>query len=596
MGCLSMLFWFLPNMASAQLQSPAELWADSVLKSLNPEQRIGQLMILRLSGYDFKTKTPIYYDSAVMESVRRYNIGGVCLFQGTPNELAVRINQLQSKAQTPLLVAIDAEWGLGMRLFNQVTPLPHQMMLGAVQDSNLLYQYGTLVGRQCRRMGIHVNFAPVVDINNNPANPVINDRSFGEDKYQVARMGLQYMRGMQDAGVMACAKHFPGHGDVSVDSHLDLPIINKSLSQLDSLEWYPFRRLFAAGVGSVMIAHLYIPSIDSTSNKATSLSYNNVTTLLRKEMRFAGLSFTDALEMQGVAKFYPNGSASVESLVAGNDLLCLPGEVNQVMAKIKSAIEEKRLSWEDIDRHCRKVLLAKYEYIGRTASVIDTNHLQQDLNKGIEAMKLTIADNAITVLRKRDSASFPISRSTDSQKWVYVGIGLKGDNAITSRMKQQFNADVLYFDYLKTEDKVAPLLAAINKKYQKVVIGIHAYNRTPANHFGISAAAAELAKRLQELPNSLTLAFGNPYALHDFCGARNLIACYEDDAFTQQAAADLLQGKILAKGRLPVTVCDSFQYGSGLLDHGFFLPLNSLRGNGSTKSVYPLQTVLLYRP
>ena len=201
---------------------------------------------------------------------------GIVLFQGGPVKQANFINYFQSIAKTPLMVCIDAEWGLGMRQ-DSVIPLNHQMMLGAVRDPSIISAYGKLVGAQCKREGIQVNFAPVVDINNNPDNPVINDRSFGEDKYKVARFGVAYMKGMQDEGVLACAKHFPGHGDVSVDSHFDLPVINKSMQQLDSLELYPFEQMFAAGVGSVMIAHLYIPAIDTTANTATSLSKKNVT-------------------------------------------------------------------------------------------------------------------------------------------------------------------------------------------------------------------------------------------------------------------------------------------------------------------------------
>ena len=243
----SIIFSFavLNMTAGAQDQFPKAIaWADSVLKSLTEEQRIAQLMVLRLSSYDFKTKTPIYFDSLVTEKVKKYNIGGICLFQGSPVKLAGIVNNLQSLAKTPLMVCIDGEWGVGMRLFDSVQALPQQMMLGAVQDKNIIYQYGKLVAEQCKRLGITVNYAPVVDVNNNPNNPVINDRSFGEDKYKVAAYGIEYMKGMQDAGVMACAKHFPGHGDVAVDSHLDLPVINKSMEQLDSLELYPFQRNF----------------------------------------------------------------------------------------------------------------------------------------------------------------------------------------------------------------------------------------------------------------------------------------------------------------------------------------------------------------
>src|SRR5688572_15906221 len=284
------LICFICSQAMAQRSSgnpAADHWVDSVFKTLSKKQKIAQLMVVRVSSIGADRKV-VFYDKQVEEAIRKYNIGGLCLFQGGPVTQATILNRLQAAAKTPLLVTIDAENGVGMRM-DSVLGLPRQMMMGAVQDRNLIYEYGRVVGEQCKRIGIQVNYAPVVDVNNNPANPVINDRSFGEDKFKVAEYGIQYTKGMQDVGVMACAKHFPGHGDVAVDSHFDLPVINKNKSELQSLELYPFQKLFDAGVGSVMIAHLYIPAIDNTANRATSLSKNNVTRLLRNEMNYKGI-------------------------------------------------------------------------------------------------------------------------------------------------------------------------------------------------------------------------------------------------------------------------------------------------------------------
>ncbi|RYY63911.1 MAG: serine hydrolase, partial [Chitinophagaceae bacterium] len=348
--------------AFSQTADPAKNWVDSVYKTLSNEEKIAQLMVVRLSTIDGKTKQVTFYEDQVSDLIKKYNIGGICVFQGSPVKQATIINKMQAQAKTPILMCIDGEWGVGMRMIDSVLPLPRQMMMGAMQDPSVVYQYGKLVGEQCKRVGIQVNYAPVVDVNNNPNNPVINDRSFGEDKYKVANFGIQYMKGMQDVGVMACAKHFPGHGDVDVDSHYDLPVINKTVAQLDSLELYPFRQIFKAGIGSVMVAHLYIPAIDNTANRATSLSPQNITGLMRNELGYQGLTFTDALEMQGVKKFFPDGEASVQSLIAGNDMLCLPGDVPVSIEKIKEAIKGGRLSWADIEMHCKKVLLAKYQY------------------------------------------------------------------------------------------------------------------------------------------------------------------------------------------------------------------------------------------
>jgi beta-glucosidase-like glycosyl hydrolase/CubicO group peptidase (beta-lactamase class C family) len=558
------LFLFLTVNGFAQ-QNKASMWVDSVFKTLSPDEQIAQLMVVRLSTIN-ANRSITFYDSLVTELIKQYNIGSICVFQGSPVKQATILNQLQAMAKTPLLVTIDAEWGVGMRMTDSVLPLPKQMMLGAVQDSSIAYQYGRIVAEQCKRIGIQVNFAPVVDVNNNPNNPVINDRSFGEDKYKVASFGVQYMKGMQDNGVMGCAKHFPGHGDVAVDSHLDLPVINKTRAQLESLELFPFREIFKAGVGSVMIAHLYIPSIDTSANRATSLSKNNVTNLLRNELGYQGLTFTDALEMQGVRKFFPDGTASVESIIAGNDMLCLPGDVPLAIAKIKEAITAGKISWADIEMHCRKVLKAKYDYGLAALKPINTNNLTSDLNKDVSSMRKLIAENALTVLKKTDAVYFPLPAKKDSVKKdiLYVSIGTNSDNAFASRMRADYNADVTWFDYKKDATEIATIVAKAKKDYKYVVIGVHGYARSPANNFGISKNSIDLVTQLQQKTKAITFIFGNVYAVKNWCGAKNLVACYEDDSIIHNIAIDLLQGKIAAQGKLPVTVCDQFKFGTGI--------------------------------
>ena len=569
------LFFFLLVVKFSISQTPAAVnWTDSVFKTLSDDERIAQLMVVRLSTYDAKAKKAIFFDSLVSELIKKYNIGGICLFQGSPVKQANIINKLQLQAKTPILMCIDAEWGVGMRMIDSVLPLPRQMMLGAVSDAAIAYEYGKIVAEQCKRVGLQVNYAPVVDINNNPNNPVINDRSFGEDKYKVALFGIQYMKGMQDNGVMACAKHFPGHGDVAVDSHFDLPVINKTMAQLDSLELYPFKEIFKAGIASVMVAHLSIPAIDNTPNKPTSISKNNVTELMRNQLGYQGLTFTDALEMQGVKKYFPDGAASVESLVAGNDMLCLPGDVPLAIAKIKKAIADKKLSWADIEIHCKKVLLAKYQYGLTTLKPINTDNLTNDLNSKVSAMRKLIAENALTVLQKTDDAFFPlpVPAKPMANDVVYVSIGTSSDNAFAKRMRTDYKADVFYFNYNQDATRILSTVELIKKRYKKVIIGIHNYSRTPANNFGLSKTAVDLVTQLQQQTPAITFVFGNPYAIKNWCSAKNMIACYEDDSIIQNTAIDLLQGKIIAKGKLPVTVCEEYKYGSGIIASGFFLP------------------------
>lgn len=548
-------------------QLDEQLWVDSVFATLSNDEKLGQLMIVRLSSIGSDRKVT-FYDEAVTGAISKYNIGGICLFQGAPVTQAEYINRFQAMAKTPLLICIDAENGLGMRM-DSVMGLPRQMMMGAVQDPQLIYEYGRWVGNQCKRAGIQVNYAPVVDINNNPDNPVINDRSFGENKYKVAEYGTMYAKGMQDVGVLACAKHFPGHGDVAVDSHYDLPVINKSREQLDSLELYPFRELFKAGVGSVMIAHLFIPAIDNTANRATSLSYNNVTRLLRDEMGYNGLTFTDALEMQGVKKFFPDGEASAESLIAGNDMLCLPGDIPDSMEEIKKAIRKKKLSWQQVDERVKKVLHVKYRYGLSRLQPVDTRHLVRDLNTRSDSIRRSIAENAITALRLDDNIIplLPLQgvKSKEKEpKVAYLGIGISSDNKFARLMRGNYNADVFHFSYQEDVSRIATLASLLQTRYDVVVTGIHHYNRFPAGNFGISPAAIQLLQEVQQLKKTITFVFGNPYAIKNFCAAKNIIACYEDDAITHEAAADALKGAIITKGKLPVTVCDAFPSGTGI--------------------------------
>ena len=560
---LLLLAFSINSFAQTTFSPAAERWADSVFNTLNDDQRIAQLMVLRESS--FSKDGPVYYDSLITALVEKYNIGGICLFQGTPVQQAIYINKYQAMAKTPLMVCVDGEWGLGMR-FDSVIALNHQMMMGAVNKESLIYEYGKLVAEQCKRIGIHVNYAPVVDINNNPANPVINDRSFGEDKYKVADYGVAYMKGMQDAGVMASAKHFPGHGDVSVDSHYDLPVINKSMAELDSLELYPFKKMIEAGVGSVMIAHLSIPAIDNTKNVATSISKKNVTGLLRNTLGYDGLTFTDALEMKGVAKYFPGGTISAESIIAGNDMLCLPANVEESIASIRQAIDEGRLTWEDIYEKTRKVLLNKYKYGVAHVQPIKLENLTNDLNAGILTMNKKIAENSLTILNNQDKQFFPLKASKNN-KVAYVGIGISEENVFAREVSEQFKADAFYFDYEEEAQRILSTVELIRKRYESVVIGVHNYKRFPKNNFGISSYAMDLINQIQQNNKTLIVAFGNPYALGNFCDAGNLIAAYEDDSITHKAAASLLAGKISAKGTLPVTVCDSYQFGSGIIQN-----------------------------
>lgn len=540
---------FISTLAFSQNRNrlTPDQWVDSVFNSLTPEQRIAQLMVIRAHS-----NLGPNHVAKVISDIQEYNVGALCFFQGGPVRQANLTNFYQGIAKTPLMITIDGEWGVGMRL-DSVTKFPFQLTLGAMDDQRLVYEMGLAVGEQCKRLGIHVNYAPVVDINNNPNNPVIGYRSFGEDKYKVAKFGIAYMKGMQDAGIMACAKHFPGHGDVDVDSHLDLPVINKSREQLDSMELYPFREIFNAGIGSVMVAHLSIPVIDATEHVATSISKNSVTGVLRNDLKYQGLTFTDALEMQGVAKYFPGGVISVEALVAGNDMLCLPEDVGKAIDAIKDAISNNKLTWDDINSKVKRVLKAKYQLGLNQLKPIETTNLLRDLNAKTDAIRLKVARESITVLKQATAgAVLPLDKNS---RIAYVAIGDVENNNFGKSLAETYKTDVYSLSWKEGDSKADGIFEKVIDKYDAVVIGIHNFSNRPSGNYGITKSSLSLWRRLNKA-NSITLVFGNVLASANYCNANALIACHQDDNITRQVAADLLKGKVAASGKLPVGVCN----------------------------------------
>lgn len=591
----SFLSLALVSVFIVKAQSAAQQWVDDTYKKLSDDQRIAQLVIIR--AYSNKG-----IEANVVNDIKKYNVGSICFFQGGPVRQAQLTNYYQSIAQTPILITIDGEYGLGMRL-DSVTKYPYAITLGAVTDATLVYQAGRAIGTQHKRLGVHVDYAPVVDINNNPNNPVIGYRSFGENKYKVAKSGIAFMKGMQDAGIMACAKHFPGHGDVAVDSHLDLPVINKTLSQLDALELYPFREMVKAGVQSVMVGHLSVPSIDNGKNRATSISKNAVNGLLRKDLGFDGLTFTDALEMKGVAKYFPGGTIAVEALIAGNDMLCLPESVAGTIVAVKQAIKNKRLSWEDIEEKTKKVLLAKYNLGLAHQQPVQISNLLSDLNAETNAIRSKVAEKSLTLLKlatpttfRNEFFSWPLKKN---RKIAYVGFGNAGSQKLGERLKQDFNADVFYIKYSDPAGKGGTVVKAITEgKYDDVVIGFHDIGlRKGNNNFGITQSAIQNWYGLNK-SNAITLVFGNPLAISSLCNAQSLALCYEDDAIFQNTAADWLGGDFVASGTLPLSVCN-YKSGEGKLvspaNIAFLEPIGDERFNavdsiaieGIKKKAYP---------
>lgn len=568
---LACTFCFLFSIHAAHSQTvPSFLkanprWVDSVFNALTPDQRIAQLIMV--AGFSNRSKG---YEDSLMTLIKNYQIGGVVFFQGGPIRQARLVNRLQTVVKVPMLVAIDGEWGLGMRLDSTVR-FPYQMTLGAIQGrDDLIYKMGAAVARQSRRMGIHINFAPVADVNNNPNNPVINFRSFGEDKEAVARKALSYMKGMQDNGLLTSLKHFPGHGDTGTDSHFDLPLITKNRQQLDELELYPFRKLIDAGASGVMIAHLNIPALDSTRNLPSTLSHKVVSDLLKNELGFGGLVFSDAMNMKGVLKYYPSGVADRMGIEAGMDVLEYTLDIPRAIAEVKQAIAEGKLLQTDIDARCRKVLAAKAWAGLDRYKPVNLMNLVRDLNEPeSNLINRLLTEEALTVLKNdKDPSGEPLIPllNLGTKRIASVSLDVAQETSF-QKMLANYTAVKHFNIAATTADTTIERIRNELKEYDQLLVGVHLSNIRPTVQYGVTPKTVALLKELCETGKAVVAVFGNPYALDKLEGldkAKGLIMAYQLTPFTEELAAQLIFGAIPAKGKLPVTVNQQYRLNDGI--------------------------------
>ncbi|MEZ5041419.1 MAG: glycoside hydrolase family 3 N-terminal domain-containing protein [Saprospiraceae bacterium] len=544
-------------------EDPArEAWVDSLYHTMDDDERLGQLFMIR--AHSDKGAEHI---AQVEAQIKKYKVGGLCFFQGTPSKQIELINRYQQLAQPlPLMVAIDGEWGLGMRMKSSTISFPRQLMLGAIQNNELIYDMGKEIAYQMKRVGININFAPDIDVNNNAANPVINTRSFGEDRYNVTAKGYQYMKGMQDHGVMACAKHFPGHGDTDVDSHHDLPIINHSRARLDSIELYPFKALAQKGVGSMMVAHLSIPQLDDRPNRPTTLSRNTVTNLLREELNFNGIIFTDALEMKGVTKYFKPGEVEAEALLAGNDCLLLPEDMEASLTAIKRYLKDGRLSWVQLEASVKRILRAKYQMGLQTFQPLKLENVDKDLNSPRAlALKQKLIEHSQTLVRnKRGLLPF---QNLGQINIASLSMGANAETVFQKRLTSFTNMPTLQCSKDLSEATHQKLFNQL-KERDAVIISLHDMSSFAKNQFGITAAQHKLIKDLSLETQVILVVFGNPYSLQHFDYVNWLLEAYDEDPMAQDAAAQALFGAIPIRGRLPVTASPSSNYNTGIITAG----------------------------
>jgi beta-N-acetylhexosaminidase len=562
------IFMLISGSIGAQISDPPFLkymdhpWVDSVLKTLTIDQQIAQsIWIAAWSDDDIEKEVE------VSDIIRNYGIGGIIFFQGTAEKQAGLTNYYQKISKVPLLIAMDGEWGVGMRLAN-TEKFPYQMTLGAIKNDSLIYRLGEAVASQFRRMGMHINLAPVADINVNPANPVINYRSFGEKRENVADKTIMYMKGMQDNGVTAAAKHFPGHGDTNIDSHNDLPVIAHSRARLDSIELFPFRKLIASGTGSIMTAHLNLPSLDPASGVPSTLSPVIINDLLKHQLGFKGLVITDAMNMMGVAKYFQPGEADARALAAGNDVIEYVLDVGAAIKETKAFIASKKLTNEDISLKCRKILALKYwSGLNRISSVSNVN-LGNDLSPSVEkALIHDLYANALTLLTN-DQDIIPV-KNLQNIRIATLGINRDKVTCYQERVANYHPADNFSVDPSDAHecDSILKKLAG----YNLVIAGVFGLDQRPNMEFGIKPALAEFLDKLIEKNKTIVTWFGNPYGIarvKSLEKSAGLILAYQDNEYTEDLSAQLIFGGIGAMGALPVTINEKLTAGTGISTPG----------------------------
>ena len=530
-----------------------EKWVDSIYSGLNIDERIGQLfMVAAYSNRDTK------HTVEIEKFIKKYKVGGLIFFQGGPIRQAKLTNQYQTKSKVPLLIAQDAEWGLAMRL-DSTYRFPWNMTLGAIQDKKLIKDVGVQLGKHCNALGVHINFSPVVDINTNPINPIIGNRSYGETKENVTDKALAFTQGMQSQNVLACAKHFPGHGDTSQDSHKTLPLVDFSYDRIWETELYPYRKLFDNGLASIMIAHLNVPNLTLIDGLPTSLSKRVVTDLMQEQMGFNGLVFTDALGMKGASNFDEAGDIDLAAFLAGSDVLLMPEDVVKGIEKIKLAYKNNYFDKKRLAYSVKKILRAKYWADLNNYKPIVLDSVKQLLNvEANNVLHRKLVEASLTTV-KNDSLILPI-KYLDKQKIAYIHLGNDSGNTFYKYLNKYANVS-----RIKTRDSAKLVKELAN--YTTVIIGHHKNTSNPWKDYKMDEKDVKLIDLIATNTKTILANFTSPYALNqiqDFSNIEGLIIAYQNDKLVQDATAQLVFGSIDSKGKLPVSISDKFKANFGL--------------------------------
>lgn len=529
-------------------------WVDSLYNQMSLEEKIGQLFMVQAFS-----NQGLAHENLISQLITNHHIGGIIFSKGDPMSQARINNIFQDASKIPLLIGMDAEWGLSMRLENTYA-FPWNMTLGAITDNSLIEQVGKQLGEHCKRLGVHFNFAPVVDINTNPINPIIGNRSFGEDRDNVTNKALAFMKGMQEAGVLANAKHFPGHGDTDSDSHKTLPTIHFDEKRIDSVELYPYRSLIKQGLSSVMVAHLNVPALEPQEGVPSSLSHHIVTDILKDSLQFQGLIYTDALNMKGASNFSLPGDIDLAAFLAGNDVLLISEDVPKAITKIMEAYDAGIVTEERLSYSVKKILQAKYKVGLNKYKPIETKHLIEDLNRiKDETLSEILFENAITVLKNKDEV-LPI-RKLEKKKIAYVQMGDDDGSIFLKELQKYTKVHEVSADNL---DELITKLSA----YNTVIVGFHRSNDSPWKDYDFSDKELVWLYEIARTNNVILDLFVKPYALLNLSTVENfesIVVSYQNSEVAQQKSAQLIFGAISAKGKLPVSVGNGFHVGDGIV-------------------------------
>ena len=537
---------YFPKNGDQKLYQKAEKYADSLYQQLSLDEKIGQLYIVAL--YNNRGEEEI---QKIRNLVEKEKIGGLILMQDDAEKHINLLNEFQGKSRIKMMIGIDGEWGLFQR-FPAAHKFPWAMTLGAIQDNSLIYEMTSKIAEDCKRMGIYWDFAPVVDVNTNPSNPIIGNRSFGSDINNVISKGLAYAQGLQDHGVLASMKHFPGHGDTNTDSHLDLPVVSHNLERLNSVELAPFKALLDKKIGGVMVAHLYVPTLEKKKGIPASVSYEIITNLLKNTYQYKGLIITDALNMNAIAKKFSPGEIDLRAFKAGNDIMLFSQDVPSGKTLIKSAFEKGEISENRLAESVKKILKTKFLLGLQDLKPINPENINVDLNNASHAeISEKLYANAITLL-KDEKNLLPLSCS---KTYYYLPL----EEAPFQTFVENLNFGTTINLISKEEISQIP-------ENSTVIVGFHKDNSTAYKPYKISQNSKDILTELSKKQNVILDVFGSPYALKDIdiASISTVLVSYENNDLSMKASAKALLGKTKISGKLPVIVNENLKAGTGI--------------------------------